>query len=393
MTWLWGFHSGLPLNRAVTSLPGPPYEYRGLIHGHTTSSDGGRSVKQVAAIADRLGLDFLIVTDHNTLEGREHEGIHGRCRVLVGSEVSTDHGHLLAINTPEMVSGLGGRGLDVVREVRLLDGISVIAHPIHSKAGWHAPLTIRPDAIEVFNGDSAWRNAPLWKVLLGIAAYSLNPERAFLHTMDDAQAERALWDRYLRDGPITGLAGGDCHGRMPVGPFGVEFPKYERCLDAFQTHILTGTPLRGDFEVDRSLIVDALRRGSAYLSLGLVGPVEGFRFHAVSKGSQSPVQMGESVSSLGRVTFVAELPAEKPALVVLLRDGEIVSESRGRLLEHTDSSPGVYRVEVYADQRGTLGGRVPWVLSNPIRVERPGFLSESEQSERALGSSGAGSCE
>ena len=365
----WTYAGGVPVNRAVKIPDGPPYEYRGLIHCHTTDSDGGKSVPEVAAIADRLGLDFLVITDHNSLRGREHEGLHGGCRVLVGSEVSTNQGHLLAIGIPETAYRLGGPARDVTREVRLLDGLSVAAHPIHPSNGWGLSNKERPDGIEVFNSDSAWRHAPLWKKLLGIPGYLLNPERTFLQFIDDAKAERSLWDRYLADGPVTGLIGGDCHARIPVGPFAIGLPEYERCLDAFQTHILSETPLDGDFETDRELIIGALRQGLTYMSLGPIGPADGFRFQAVSGRMPSPVLMGGTISGSGPITFIAELPAEKPALLVLLRDGETVAEQIGERLLHTDDRPGVYRVEVYADRRNTVGGRIPWVLSNPIRIE------------------------
>ncbi len=369
LTLYWGFPGGPPYNRS-TAPPGPPYEYVGAIHCHTTFSDGGKPFAEVAAIAGKLGLDFLIVTDHNTLAGLPLEGMYSGCRVMVGSEITTDHGHLLGLGIPDTDYVLGGPAIQTVREVRLLGGVSVIAHPYNGDADWAAPPEARADAIEIFNGDSAWRKAPLWKVFLGLPAYRLNPARAFLNIMDDTHQERALWDSYLKDGPMTGLAGGDCHGRLPVGRFAIPFPGYEGCLSVFPVHILTDTELKGDVAADRPVILDAIKRGRCYVSVSPIGPAGGFRFAARPEGEKA-AEMGASLTVSGPVMFSAELPAEKPVRFVLLRDGEVIQEEEGRRLKHTDSRPGVYRVEVYAGRPGSLAGRAPWIVSNPIRVDRP----------------------
>ena len=185
--WLAGLFSWQPLNRSVASPAGPPFEYKGALHAHTTFSDGGRSLREVASVADRLGLDFLVITDHNTLEGLDLEGSLGRCRILVGSEISTEEGHIIGLGIPQTQYRLGGSGAQSVSDVRALGGMAVIAHPVNSRNGWTAAPWVRADGFEVLNGDSVLRNAAAWKVLLGIPAFLLNPRRAMLLVMDDAQ--------------------------------------------------------------------------------------------------------------------------------------------------------------------------------------------------------------
>ncbi len=361
-----------PLNRSVTAPDGPPFEYTGALHSHTTLSDGTASIHEVASIADRLGLDFLVVTDHNTLEGRGLEGRLGSCTILVGSEISTDDGHVLALGAPETVYRLGGDGAQTVGDVRDLGGMSVIAHPVNSQNGWRSPASVRADGIEIFNADSAWRNAPFWKLLLGFPAWLLDPPRALLFVMDNAQQERNQWDAYLESGPMTGLAGADAHGTIRVAGWDFWFPRYEDSLAWFPVHILTETELTGEIDNDRRTILEALRLGSCYLSVGPIGPASGFRFRAVAKGLARPVGMGQSLASDDSVTLVAELPAERPVRIVLRRNGAVVEERWGRRLEHPGASPGVYRVEIYAGEPESPAGHVPWVLSNPIRVNDPG---------------------
>ena len=140
----------------------------------------------------------------------------------------------------------------------------------------------------------------------------------------------------------------------------------------FPVHVLTTKELTGRVDPDKRTLLDALRRGSCYLSVSLIGPVSGFRFEAFSEGVAEPSGMGESLTRKGKVTLVAQLPSEQPVRIVLLRNGAVVQEQWGRRLEYGPAIPGVYRVEVYAAQRETLAGRLPWILSNPIRVNDPG---------------------
>ena len=366
-----------PINRAVAVRRAPPFEYKGALHVHTTLSDGQESPQSVAAAADRVGLDFLLITDHSSSDTPVGQGgIEGRvggCIVLVGSEISSEDGHVLSLGTPETLYRLGGDAAQILSDLREIGGTSVIAHPVNEQNGWQGPSWARPNGLEVFNADSAWRNAPAWKLLLGAVAWWVNSPRTSLFVMDDGERERDRWDRYLEQGPMVGLAGADAHGRIDLGGWKLPFPRYEDSLAWFPVHILTKTELTGQLADDRRMILDALRRGSCYLSLGSIGPVSGFRFHAVSEGTAEPAGMGQSLTSDDSVTLIAELPAEKPARIVLLKSGDVVSERWGQRLEYSGAGSGVYRVEVYAGEPGSAAGRIPWVLSNPIRINSPGI--------------------
>ena len=79
----------------------------GVVHVHTTLSDGGGTPDEVVAAAQRAGLGFLAITDHNNLDAKPVEGYHGGVLVLVGSELSTTAGHLLGL-------GIAGPGLPLL---------------------------------------------------------------------------------------------------------------------------------------------------------------------------------------------------------------------------------------------------------------------------------------
>ena len=44
-------------------------EYIGAAHIHSIFSDGTGEIPEIAGFADEVGLDFILLTDHNTLRG------------------------------------------------------------------------------------------------------------------------------------------------------------------------------------------------------------------------------------------------------------------------------------------------------------------------------------
>ncbi len=70
------------------------------IHLHTTYSDGTATVPELLAAVARADLQVIAVTDHDTiagaLEARRLAPRYG-VEVIVGEEVSTREGHLLAL--------------------------------------------------------------------------------------------------------------------------------------------------------------------------------------------------------------------------------------------------------------------------------------------------------
>src|SRR5439155_10721908 len=52
---------------AATPRPGGPGRYRGDLHSHTVHSDGTITVADRVHGAVEKGMDFLAITDHNTI--------------------------------------------------------------------------------------------------------------------------------------------------------------------------------------------------------------------------------------------------------------------------------------------------------------------------------------
>jgi len=84
------------------------FEYVGSIHMHSTFSDGTGEVTDIAKFADEVGLDFIMLTDHNTLRALQegYEKWYGNTLLLVGCEINDkeNRNHYLAFGIDEAFS-------------------------------------------------------------------------------------------------------------------------------------------------------------------------------------------------------------------------------------------------------------------------------------------------
>lgn len=123
------------------------------LHVHTVHSDGSGTVKDVLRVAKSKGLDGLTITDHNTIEGYfEAKSYNFGLLILPGYEVRTDAGHILVIGlerTPLNIKII--RYEDLIRWVRKLGGLTILAHPAAGRISLDRWMHCKPDAVEVLN--------------------------------------------------------------------------------------------------------------------------------------------------------------------------------------------------------------------------------------------------
>ena len=93
-------------------------------------------MNSIIPIAQRQGLDFLILTDHNTMQARRDgkEGFHGKLLLLVGEEISSE-GHYLAMRIGKEVPK-AQRFQPTADAVAAQGGLGFIAHPFWHKKRW-----------------------------------------------------------------------------------------------------------------------------------------------------------------------------------------------------------------------------------------------------------------
>ncbi len=115
--------------------PTGPCAGRADVHLHTDEVDGLQSVAELLDYAeDQTDLDVVAVTDHDEIRGafaaRDLAARrNSRVRVIVGTEVTTRHGHLLALFVERTFPML--KSIDTtLAAIHAAGGIAVVPHPM-----------------------------------------------------------------------------------------------------------------------------------------------------------------------------------------------------------------------------------------------------------------------
>lgn len=126
-------------------------------HTHTIASrDSLTSPEQLIASCRRKGLDRVVITDHNTIAGALAAQKLDPERVIVGEEIMTSRGEILAaFVTEEVAPGLSPQ--ETIRRLRDQGAFISVSHPFdRTRSGnWRLEHLLEiaslVDAIEVFN--------------------------------------------------------------------------------------------------------------------------------------------------------------------------------------------------------------------------------------------------
>ncbi|WP_440766408.1 PHP-associated domain-containing protein [Natronorubrum sp. DTA7] len=124
-------------------------------HVHSDDSyDGHEPIELILEQAADIGLDGIVITDHDEIsESIRAAGLAPEYGLIgiPGVEVSTRHGHLLAIGVEERPDP-GQPFMETVQTVRELGGIAIVPHPFQrSRHGVRKRRIEDADAIETYN--------------------------------------------------------------------------------------------------------------------------------------------------------------------------------------------------------------------------------------------------
>jgi hypothetical protein len=345
------------------------------LHMHTQYSDGSGTHSELAKAAIRCGLDAIIVTDHNVwVSGPEDYYRDGDRRVLlmVGEEIHNQarqpqKNHLLVFGAQQELAPLAHDPQRLLDGIAKAGGLAFIAHPIDPAA----PAVNEEDLswvdwdISGFTGIELWNGFSEFKTVIQSKLHALyyifNPKRINRGPLPEALKK---WDALLAEGKrVVAIGGSDAHqSAHRLGPWRLIVFPYEFHFRTVNTHVLTPRPLREDAIEDARLILEALRRGNAFIGFDLPARTEGFRFTA--QGKHGTAIMGEEITCEGGITFQIRLPLRTECR--LLKDGKTIKTWLNKdSCTHITTEPGVYRVEAYLDY---LGIRRGWIFSNPIYV-------------------------
>jgi hypothetical protein len=346
------------------------HEYIGAVHIHSNYSDGTGEIPEIARAASEVGLDFLMLSDHNSLRPKKdgHEGWREQVAILIGYEINDrdDRNHYLAFGLDKEV-GVRIPAREYVRRVRDLGGIGFVAHPDEKRNSMpeHPPYPWTDWDAEDFDGLEIWNHMSEW--MEGLTEE--NKFQRFIHPLKSITAPPAetlaRWDALSRKRRVVGIGGTDAHAHKAdvMGFFDVEVFPYKVMFKSVHTHVLLDQPLRkGDaasFEEDKWNIYEALRSGRCFVANSYHADPRGFSFFATS--ATETLQQGDFVEfpGEGKLALHVELPQQ--ALLRILRNGALVKEITTGEFTQPVHAPGAWRVEAWLEDKG-------WIFSNHIRV-------------------------
>lgn len=337
------------------------YNSIGAIHIHSVYSDGTGDIESISKAAKNAGLDWIIVTDHNSFE--IEEGIYNGVYVIRGEEISPkDENHYLALGINKYIQP-NVNAKHNIEAVKLNGGFGFAAHADESdyRRNSHQPIkwtnkNITPDGVEIWNWFSEWADN-----LNDRNIFSLAYAYLFKHNLvKEANATTIKWWDKLNntsDKIIPAIGGIDAHALKIKGyviPVTI-FP-YQDMFKTIVNVISSNKPFAKDFETRKTQILEAIKAGRNLIINRVVS--KEIPIFKISNKNQA-VTSGESIS-LDNETLLNVQTKKKGSIKIFYNGKEIksvISNSFKMLLNEV----GKYRVEIKFGKRG-------FAYSNPILV-------------------------
>jgi hypothetical protein len=346
------------------------FEYVGAIHVHSVYSDGSGEVSDIAEYARESGLDFFILTDHNTLRAY-HEGFekwYGNTFALVGCEINDkeNKNHYLAFGINKTVS-TRMPAKDYVKKIKDMGGIGFIAHPHEKRNSMkeHPPYPWTEWKTTDFTGIEIWNHMSEW--MEGLTEQ--NKYNYFIHPLRSIiapnQETLEVWDSLNMKRKVVGIGGVDAHAHKinVLGFVEMEIFPYKVLFKSLRTHILCDEELvvsNESHEINHSkkCIYNSLAHGRCFISNFYHGDAKGFQFYA--NVGKKIFNMGDRVPFSKSLKLIVSVP-KISSTIRLVHNGKVKKQKEGLTAEFDVKSKGIYRIEVLNNQNA-------WIFSNHIRI-------------------------
>jgi predicted metal-dependent phosphoesterase TrpH len=175
-------------------------------HCHTVySKDSLTSPEALLCVCRRKGIDRVVVTDHNTIQGALEAQKLDPERVIVGEEIMTEQGELLAAFVSEEVPRRLP-ALETIRRLREQGAFISVSHPFD------------------FTRNGSWKLADLEEIAPLVDAIEVFNARC-LRASFNRQAEA-----FASAHRLAGTAGSDGHAACEIGAAYLLMPEFEDAL-------------------------------------------------------------------------------------------------------------------------------------------------------------------
>lgn len=350
----------------VPPTPFPPgyAEFRGALHIHTTFAEGLGTPESILAAARDAGLDFIAITDHNTMKSweKDHAKKPGDPVLLKGIEISTKAGHLLGIGLQVPQESFSKDPQTAIDEVLSAGGMPVLSHPTREANRWRDPTVVRFAGMEILNMNNVLSAVPFSRKLLFLPQAWIN-EKGTLSSIVNVEPDAiALWDSLNSRRAIIGFCGADAHGPTFLG-----VPSYEAVFSTVSLHLVMRKG--GADSLTEDLARALLRAGSFYVAIDGIAPSSYVDFR-IARNDTTCVGLGAACVNMA-ATDRLKLDARAPegAIIRLIRNGIPYMTFATPHFDVPVELPGVYRVEiVIPKEHNQYGIDKTWIVTNHIFV-------------------------
>ncbi|MGC8667978.1 MAG: hypothetical protein ACP5VE_07695 [Chthonomonadales bacterium] len=392
--------------RAGVSLKAGYRDFRCVLHAHSyLSHDSRGSIAEIAAAAKQAGVAAVFLTNHPRKDldvvAAGQRGVVDGVLFVAGAEANgfllfPGDGKLPPLDTSDQA---------LVDAVQKTGGMVFVAHPEE-----HTDWTLsRLTGMEIYNTHADFLDeagliaslnpadaAAMMRLFLLLDAFYRYPQEAFGAIFDPPSENLARYDAMVSKGPFAAIAANDAHQnvgfilkgaddggievRNPLGELlgrlsaeqaaklapviGEPEPGkilLERILDPYEvsfhyvsTHVLAQ-------ECTQASLQEALRHGRTYVAFDWIADPSGSAFLLRSGGRTGTV--GDTVSAKERPLLEVEVPVS--CTLRLIRNGQVVTEQKGRHLSVPLREAGLYRVEAWL----SVGGEDrAWIYTGGMRV-------------------------
>jgi hypothetical protein len=361
--------------RVVDQTASAYTDYKGVIHVH--SGLGGHSngnFTDIISAANRNNLNFIVMTEHTSplmdTSAMTLSGVHAGVLFINGNEINTaSHDRMLLVPGSQEAAAANTIGTEEVLTRQKAQGsLSFIAYPQEFQS-WDVNDYV---GMEVYNLYTNTKKINYFVTFFdGLWSYWSYPDLMFARFYERPNDDLKRWDELIarKNQRVVAIAGADAHANVGfrIGDLtgkeliGLHLDPYERTFSIVRNHVL----IEKEQPLTSETLLKALASGHSYIAFDLFGDSTGFTFTA--DNSQARKIMGDEIELLDGVRLTITTPVWSH--ILLIKDGQVIRDEDGTSRkEFPITERGVYRVEVYLTQLGSLVKDKPWIISNPIYV-------------------------